>query len=84
MLKKLRKLKVYENEELVTIIEDAAKDKKNPLPQNQVCFPDLCGIEVKRCRSLKSLFSRSYGKLPKLLHVNIEDVPKLDRSKFNF
>ena len=80
MLQKLRKLEVSDCEELVTIIEDAAKDKRN-----QGCFPNLRGIEVKHCRSLKSLFSRSYGKLPKLLHVNnIEDVPKLDRSKFNF
>ncbi|XP_028786572.1 uncharacterized protein LOC114742488 [Neltuma alba] len=75
-LQKLKRLEVLDCEELASIIEDE-EDQKNPMPPPQVCFPELCGIIVKHCESLKCLFSKSSGKLPRLLYVNIEDVPQL-------
>ncbi|XP_028753109.1 uncharacterized protein LOC114712730 [Neltuma alba] len=75
-LEKLKRLRVSECEELVSIMEDE-ENHKNPMTPHQVCFPELRGITVKHCKSLKCLFSESSGKLPRLLYVNIEDVPQL-------
>ncbi|XP_054779483.1 uncharacterized protein LOC129287294 isoform X2 [Prosopis cineraria] len=76
-LPRLRMLVVSLCEELVSIIEDE-DNEQNAMGLHQVCFPELSVLQVKHCKSLKCLFSIStYGKLPRLSFLSIEDAPEL-------
>ncbi|KAF7842576.1 putative disease resistance protein [Senna tora] len=74
-LPQLEMIFVSECEELVQIIEEIEQDHDL---SHQECFPMLRTIRVKKCESLKCLFSISTcGVLPNLQELEIKDASEL-------